>query len=156
MAECFVAAGRAAWGHIVTTDFLAGMNPPDRWRDSISRADEYVLVAESDGLVQGFAVLRRSGDEDADGEIGELDSFYVHPSVWGRGVGNTLLAAAIDRLRSMGFKHATLWTAELNHRPRRIYEAAGWQVDGARRERTLRGSTFAEVRYRILISDPTA
>lgn len=51
-------------------------------------------------------------------------------------------------LREAGFAEATLWTAALNHRPRRIYETAGWSVDGTDRRRSFGGVEFTEVRYR--------
>jgi GNAT superfamily N-acetyltransferase len=151
MTECFVAAGRAAWAHIVSTDFLNALQPPDRWRGCISDPGSVVLVAEVDEVVQGFVVLRNSGDLDAGDGIGEVDSCYTHPLVWGKGAGRDLLSAALERLAAMGFRGATLWTAELNHRPRRVYEAAGWRTDGSTRERTMRGSTYVEVRYRIAL-----
>lgn len=49
------------------------------------------------------------------------------------------------------FRDATLWTAAENHRPRRIYEAAGWQTDGMDRRRAFGGVEFVEVRYRIVL-----
>jgi len=36
-----------------------------------------------------------------------------------------------------------------NHRPRRFYEEAGWQLDGARRTKAWLGVEFDEVRYRL-------
>lgn len=82
---------------------------------------------------------------------GELDLIYTSPSVWGRGFGRALMASALDRLRSDGYREATLWTAELNARPRRFYEMVGWRLDGARRTKTALGTTFTEVRYRITL-----
>lgn len=148
MREVFISAGQAAWPHILPLPVLNGLNPPDRWREAISDPSQVVLVGFRD-LVDGFAVLRASGDSGALALTGELDSFYVHPSAWGQGVGRALLAAALDRLIEMGFSDVTLWTAELNHRPRRIYETAGFELDGARRERALGGQRFVELRYRL-------
>ncbi|HVT11176.1 MAG TPA: GNAT family N-acetyltransferase [Fimbriimonadaceae bacterium] len=148
MEASFVAAGKAAWPHILPAEFLERLSPPARWREAISDPSYRVLVGLDEGQVCGFAVLRHSGDEDAETSTGELDSFYVHPDAWGKGVGRELLRAAVEGLREMGFRTATLWTAELNHRPRRVYEAAGWALDGARRERALGGQNFVELRYR--------
>jgi RimJ/RimL family protein N-acetyltransferase len=58
------------------------------------------------------------------------------------------MAAAIQALREDGFSSVTLWTATDNHRPRRIYERAGWRLDGTRRNRNLGGIAFEELRYR--------
>jgi len=62
MRDVFVAAGRAAWTHIMPPEALALLSPPARWDPA---ADARVLLAERGGAVVGFAVLRRSGDEDA-------------------------------------------------------------------------------------------
>jgi GNAT superfamily N-acetyltransferase len=99
--------------------------------------------------VVGFAVTRPSGDAGAGPVTGEVDGFYVHPGSWGRGAGRALLDAAVAALRVGGFRDATLWTAAENHRPRRIYETAGWRVDGTDRRRAFDGVEFVEVRYRI-------
>jgi GNAT superfamily N-acetyltransferase len=138
----FVAAGRMAWPHILPVERLS---PPRRW---FGERDSETLVAEIDGRVVGFAIVRASGDEDAGREVGELDGLYTDPSVWGGGVGRLLLREAEARLSERGFREATLWTAEENHRPRRIYEAAGWHPDGACRQRSLHGADFVELRYR--------
>ncbi len=105
--------------------------------------------------VVGFAVLRRSEDADADRLTGELDLIYTAPSVWGSGVGRTLMGAALDHLRAAGYREATLWTAEANERPRQFYELTGWSLDGAQRSRTALGAALTEVRYRIGLSSVT-
>jgi GNAT superfamily N-acetyltransferase len=149
MREAFRAAGAAAWAHIIPR--LEELEPPRRWRHTIESESprEAVLVAENDRGVVGFAVGRRSADRDARDWVGELDGFYTHPSVWGEGVGRALLEAWKQFARDAGFRDGTLWTAEENHRPRRIYELGGWRLDGARREREHLGGEFVEVRYRL-------
>lgn len=144
------AAGLAAWAHILPPHVLDGLGFPDRWTEAVASDDPRtgVLVAELDGEVVGFAVIRPSGDDDAALSTGELDGFYTAPSSWGKGAGMALLAAATRALRAAGFAEATLWTADDNHRPRRIYEAAGWRTDGTVRKRTFNGHLLVEVRYR--------
>jgi GNAT superfamily N-acetyltransferase len=146
-------AGLAAWPHILPADVLDALPFPDRWAAAITSDDPRVgvLVAELDRRVVGFAMTRPSGDPDAEATTGELDALYVEPGLWGSGAGRALLADAADSLWEAGFATATLWTAELNHRPRRIYEAAGWRADGMDRRRELAGFAFLEVRYRIEI-----
>jgi GNAT superfamily N-acetyltransferase len=144
-------AGVAAWPHIFPAEILGQLGFPERWAAAVTSpgAREAALVGELDGTVVGFAILRPSADDDATGDRGELDGFYVAPTAWGLGVGRALLAAALDRLRSDGFSDATLWTAVDNHRPRGTYETGGWRLDGTSRHRQLFGTEFEEVRYRI-------
>jgi GNAT superfamily N-acetyltransferase len=147
-------AGLAAWSHILPPAVVETLPFPDRWGAAIEASDPRVrvLIGEAGGTVLGFAVTRPSGDADADSNIGELDGFYVDPDTWGQGAGRALLEAAVDALRIADFRDATLWTAEENHRPRRIYETAGWRTDGTERRRALGGVEFVELRYRIALA----
>ncbi len=144
-------AGVAAWPHILPGEVLETLAFPDRWAAAIDAPDPRVrvLVAEFTGRVVGFAVTRPSGDPDADAATGELDGFYVDPGTWGMGAGRALLAAATQVLLNAGFGRATLWTAAENHRPRRIYETAGWRTDGKDRRRAFGGVEFVELRYAV-------
>ena len=144
-------AGVAAWPHILQPELISQLPFPERWSSAVTNppARTHVLVAEQGGAVVAFAITRPSADDDADGQVGELDGFYAAPAVWGHGVGRALLVAAVDALREDGFSHATLWTAADNHRPRRIYETAGWRLDGTTRHRHLAGAEFDELRYRL-------
>jgi GNAT superfamily N-acetyltransferase len=147
----FRAAGQAAWAHILPVDDLANGPGPRRWTAALLDPPprSRMLVAERGGEIVGFARVCESADDDAGETTGELDAFYTHPGVWGAGIGRRLLAEAVDALAGFSFTEATLWTAEANHRPRRVYERAGWQLDGRSRQRTLFGAAFVEVRYRI-------
>lgn len=143
-------AGTAAWPHIFPAEVLSQLGFPERWSAAVVEAPlrTHAVVAELDGEVVGFAIVRPSADDDASPETGELDGFYTAPAAWGRGAGLALMAAAIEALREDGFASATLWTATDNHRPRRIYERGGWRLDGTTRNRNLGGIAFEELRYR--------
>ncbi|MDP9468683.1 MAG: GNAT family N-acetyltransferase [Chloroflexota bacterium] len=148
-------AGLAAWPHILPAEVLEALSFPPRWETAIASRDRRisVLLAVLDERPVGFAITQPSGDADASPATGELDGFYSDPAAWGAGAGRALLAAAVATLRTAGFGDATLWTATLNHRPRRIYETAGWRVDGTERVRSLGGVAFTEVRYRIALGE---
>lgn len=149
-------AGIAAWPHILPTEVIEQLPFPPRWAAAVASpgARTRPLVVELEGGVVGFAITRPSEDEDASAETGELDALYTEPLNWGSGAGRALLAAATEALRADGFADATLWTADLNHRPRRIYEAAGWRLDGAWRQRSFDGVDFTELRYRRALGEP--
>lgn len=148
-------AGMAAWRHILPIELLQALGMPDRWVELVRQPRDRAsaLAVALDGAVVGFAIVRPSGDADAAATVGELDGFYTDPDAWGRGAGRVLLAAATDELRSHGFDSATLWTATENHRPRAIYERAGWRTDGMVRRRSLGGTQFEELRYRRLLHE---
>jgi GNAT superfamily N-acetyltransferase len=147
LATIFAQAARAAWGHIVGAEALAALDEdPAPWRERLAAQvpPATTWVAELGDEVVGFAMIRPGAEP---GE-GELDLLYTHPSAWGAGAGRLLLGRAESELRAAGFAEATLWTEERNHRPLRVYAAAGWRPDGAVRERAWHGAPLREVRLR--------
>jgi GNAT superfamily N-acetyltransferase len=149
MQDIFIQAGQAGWSHILPPDTLAELVAPDRWNP---RSGADVLVAERAGDVVGFVCVCASADDDAELTVGEVDACYVLPSVWGTGVGQALLRAAVERLVALGFESVTLWTERRNDRPLRFYRSAGWTLDGCERCRTYRGSEIRELRHRLILT----
>ena len=146
------AAGRAGWADFLPRERLATFELPVGCYEEMlgGKADpgRAVYVATESDEVVGFVSVR-SGD----GEVGEVGALYVHPSRWSVGIGRALLAFALETLSKAGCREAVLWTEERNERPRRIYETAGWRLDGARRVRDFLGCRIRELRYRIALTD---
>jgi ribosomal protein S18 acetylase RimI-like enzyme len=146
-----VRAWQAAYRGQMPDDYLDGLRADDRqagWERALrrDRARHPVLVAERDGHVVGFVVVRAA--EDPEG-AGELLAINVDPDHWGAGAGRALLAAAEAELVRLGFDQAVLWVLPGNRRARRFYEIAGWAADGAERtEEIQEGVMVTEVRYR--------
>jgi GNAT superfamily N-acetyltransferase len=142
---------QAAYRDVFPGEALAGLSVGQRaqmWRGQIASGGA-VIVAEENGVVQGFAAVGPSQDEDSEG-LGELYTIYVEPSRWGRGIGRELCGAAEDALRGGGFREAILWVLDDNPRARRFYEARGWRQDGMRTVERL-GVEVPELRYRKLL-----
>jgi GNAT superfamily N-acetyltransferase len=74
-------------------------------------------VACRDGRLVGWSWRERAFVED----------LWVDPPEQGRGVGKLLLDHALSRMRSDGYRVATLDCIALNHRARRFYEREGWR-----------------------------
>jgi GNAT superfamily N-acetyltransferase len=149
LGQIYLSSGRAAWARHLSPVGLGGVtSPADEWERWISDPDLIVLVAERRGHPAALALLCRSTDPDSDpARVALLDRLYTEPASWRRGLGRALLDTAMDQLRERGFREVTLWTAEWNT-SRGFYEALGWSLDGATREKTFAGSTYTEVRYR--------
>jgi putative acetyltransferase len=64
---------------------------------------------------------------------GVLQTLYVLPASWSRGIGSTLHDLALDRLREANVHEARLWTLAANHRARSFYEKRGWSLTGRTR-----------------------
>jgi GNAT superfamily N-acetyltransferase len=149
LGQIYLSSGRAAWArHLSPVGLSSVQSPAEEWERWISDPDLIVLVAERRGEPAAVALLCRSTDSDSDpARVALLDRLYTEPSSWRRGLGRALLEAAMEELGERGFREVTLWTAEWNT-SRGFYEALGWTLDGATREKTFAGSTFTEVRYR--------
>jgi GNAT superfamily N-acetyltransferase len=121
---------------------FAGIGPVERleprdWRRDLAAAEAALVAVDADEVV-GFAFAGGC----------ELQFFYTHPRVWGRGFGRALLAAAEDALRLAGCTEAFVYTEERNERPLRVYAAAGWTPDRALKEREWLGVPIREQRLR--------
>jgi GNAT superfamily N-acetyltransferase len=122
VAELHAATATVAYAHIYRGQPFPMERTRERWRSFDGR----VAIAEDSGRAVGFTAF----DDD------ELHALYVLPAHWGRGIGNSLLAAAGSVSR--------LWVIEANVRARRFYERHGWRSDGAVRY----AFGVPEVRYR--------
>jgi ribosomal protein S18 acetylase RimI-like enzyme len=119
----------------------------ERWRSQLEQpaGGWTTFVADRDGRVLGFSAVGPSRDEPG---AGELYALYVDPEAWGEGIGRALLERAEAQLVADGFAESTLWVLEDNPRARRLYEAAGWALDGAGKLDEHLGLLVPEVRYR--------
>jgi GNAT superfamily N-acetyltransferase len=81
-----------------------------------------VFVAESDGVVVGFAAVVARPDGGA-----ELDALFVEPQIWKRGIGRQLVdhLADVARERSAGFLHVIG-----NPHAEGFYVSCGFHVTG--------------------------
>ena len=157
IADLHVRSWRVAYRGIVPDPILDGMSVEARrdfWIRTIGRAssdpsaEARIWVVEDAGPVVGFAATRPSRDDDAKPGTGEVNSIYLAPEAWGRGLGGALLTCAADDLRARGFAPLILWVIEANTRGRRFYERNGWRPDGARHPIDFDGVLVDEIRYR--------
>ena len=90
------------------------------------------LIAEIDGELAGYSKLIVGSTEDgitAENPI-ELSRLYSHQKFLGKGVGQTLMDACLERARE--FKHDVMWLGvwEFNPRAQRFYEKNGFYEVG--------------------------
>ena len=61
---------------------------------------------------------------------GHVSMVFVHPDMWGRGLGRQLLQGLHERASDRGWGRTTLWTRASNVRARRLYEGRGYRTSG--------------------------
>ena len=106
----------------------------------------HLLLAEEGGTLLGYTAFGSSRDGDAPEDVGEVRTFFVHPTAWRRGVGTRLMARALEELAGLGFRRATVWSFADNARANAFYESHDFARDGSeRREDVWAG--ILEVRY---------
>jgi ribosomal protein S18 acetylase RimI-like enzyme len=137
---------------MVPSRILAGMEVEPRrltWLGRIADLGErLLLVAETDGRVEGYVLAGPARDHDLPDLAGEIYAIYVDPAAQRRGMGRTLLETATAELRTAGFEPLVLWVLTANVLGRGFYEACGWRADGSNRPIDFDGTPVDEVRYR--------
>ena len=155
LARVHVDSWRAAYQGIMPDSVLDGLDVgafEAHWKRTIEQGTRSTLIGEVEDQLVGFASLGPSRDADAVPlQTGELYALYLHPHVWGRGVGYALWSAALQRLDR--FSEVTLWVLETNARARAFYERVGFRLEpNAVRSLEREGAVLPEVRYRKRIS----
>jgi GNAT superfamily N-acetyltransferase len=93
------------------------------WISALTNPDAETYIAFEDDEAVGVVSVSK----------GVLETLYVMPEFWNRGVGSWLHDLALDRLREANIEKASLWTLTDNQRARTFYEKRGWGLTGRTR-----------------------
>jgi phosphinothricin acetyltransferase len=108
--------------------------PAERRDWMAARGDRHpVLVGEIDGGIAGWASLNRFNPRPAYDHVADL-SVYVERAWRGRGVGRVLLAALIERARTIGYHKLVLAAFPDNTAGMALYARLGFTRVGVYRE----------------------
>jgi len=121
---------RAAWTPFSSPGPLEEAEPFFNERTS----PDDVLVAIEDGEVAGYVRLGRASRFSSSDHVLTVNGIAVDPGRQGRGVGRALIDAAIAEARRRGARRLTLRVFSPNEPARRLYESAGFVVEGVLRE----------------------
>jgi GNAT superfamily N-acetyltransferase len=105
------------------TAYLASAFSPSQQAAELADATSLFLIAETNGVATGYAMLRSGNMPDSisgDKPI-ELVRLYVSQASLGSGVGAALMQACIDEAKQRGYKTLWLGVWERNARARTFY-----------------------------------
>lgn len=156
IAEVHVDGWRWGYRDLVAEAVLEGLTVDEfarQWTQRLARApeDSFILVAERDSRVAGFASAGRPGPgQDLPIGTAQLHYLYVRQNVAATGVGRALMDAVLVRVQAGGYKILSVWVLRDNLRARRFYQAAGFQPDGTEEDHRHPTVTVVmrSVRYR--------
>jgi ribosomal protein S18 acetylase RimI-like enzyme len=158
LATVEVTTWRAAYRDLMPDAFLEGLSEVEKaeeWRRSLLKhgplGPKRVVVAEAEDVLVGF--VRAGVVEEEVGEVGLVYLFYVLPEHSGRGVGRSLMAAAMDDLRDLGAHEVILWVLRENRRARGFYERLGWRPDGRAATHDYGGVALEALRYHRAVEE---
>jgi DNA-binding MarR family transcriptional regulator/GNAT superfamily N-acetyltransferase len=93
---------------------------------------ERCWIAEKDGERVGSVFLVRRSETRA-----QLRMLIVDPKARGLGIGNRLVNECLSFARQVGYRKVVLWTNDILHAARRIYEKAGFERVRCERHRSF-------------------
>jgi GNAT superfamily N-acetyltransferase len=82
---------------------------------------EKAWIAEREGQVLGSVFLVKVSEQEA-----KLRLLYVEPEMRGTGLGRRLTQECIAFAKARGYQQLTLWTNDILHAARHIYQTAGF------------------------------
>ena len=95
-----------------------------------------LVIGRSDASrdVLAMALAEPGRAQDGAGAVipgyGHVSMVFVHPDMWGQGVGRQLLQGLHERASERVWSRKTLWTRASNERARRLYQSQGYRASG--------------------------
>ena len=100
---------------------------------------ERAWIAEMDGEMVGCVFLVRKSEA-----VAKLRLLLVDPRARGRGLGRRLVSECVRFARAARYRKVVLWTNDLLHSARRIYEEEGFRRTASEKHRSFGADLVGE------------
>jgi ribosomal protein S18 acetylase RimI-like enzyme len=137
--DALAALDRATWSWLSSPAPAPGEGR--RFFDEKTKPED-VLVAVAGGEIAGYVRLGRATPLAASDHVATVNGIAVDPARRRQGVGRALIDAALAEAGRRGARRLTLRVLGSNEAARRLYEVAGFAVEGV-----LRGEFFLAGAY---------
>jgi DNA-binding MarR family transcriptional regulator/GNAT superfamily N-acetyltransferase len=107
---------------------------------------ERAFIAERDGLMMGTALVVAQDDT-----VAKLRLLYVEPAARGTGLGRRLVRDCVDFAAAAGYRRMVLWTNDILHAARRIYETEGFELTASEPHHSFGHDLVGETWERALV-----
>jgi len=102
--------------------------------EKLQAVDASVVLGRTGLRVTAVALAEPGRADDGSGEgvpgCGHVSMVFVHPDLWGQGLGSTLMAGLHANTDRLGWVRTSLWTRESNARALRLYLKCGYRPTG--------------------------
>lgn len=137
---------------ILPAEFLDNI-PENAWVKRLNESGRHNLIFEDDkNAVRAAVSYGRPRDTRMLG-CGELMALYVEPDFQGYNVGKTLLSAAENELKKMGYGKIYLWCLDGNKKAQEFYEHFGWRNIATERFVEIAGKEYKYLLYQKNLHD---
>ncbi|CAM5347153.1 GNAT family N-acetyltransferase [Streptomyces aurantiogriseus] len=140
--EALALIDRLTWSHLHAV--MPEPQPPYDPFFSERHAPEDCLVAELGDRVVGYVRLGFPTSLACNAHVRQIQGLAVADEARGRGVGRTLIRAALEEARRRGARRVTLRVLGHNTPARKLYESEGFVVEGVLPEEFLLGGEYVD------------
>ncbi|WP_270781232.1 GNAT family N-acetyltransferase [Lactobacillus amylovorus] len=137
---------------ILPAEFLDNI-PENAWVKRFNESGRHNLIFEDDKNIVRAAVSYGCPRDTRMLGCGELMALYVEPDFQGYNVGKTLLNAAENELKKMGYGKIYLWCLDGNEKAQGFYEHFGWRNIATERFVEIVGKEYKYLLYQKNLRD---
>lgn len=149
ISSIYAQSWKQAYRGMVPQDFLDNLQN-DNWvyalKGWITGDLLTVAMAFYDGIPAGGVIYGRSRDKKLP-DWGEIQSIYVHPDYYRKGIGHQMLQYAVDDLRSRKLTNCFLWVLDENISAQKFYQKNGFVPTNDTLLCEIAGKNLTDFRY---------